>query len=269
LGVLGTLDSVANAINDSGQIVGYNDNVNGAVHAFLWTQSGGMQDMNGSQFSTFATAINASGQMAGFMGATKDSSWRAAFWANSTTVRELPTLGGTFSEALGLNDAGQVVGLSFISVTSGPGHAFLWSRTAGIQDLGTLGGDRSGALSINASGQVVGWADLPGHVASHAFLWTKSRGMHDLGTLGGVASTANAINKSGTVVGWSYLADYTQHAFVRTSSGGMQDLNSLIPSNSGWVLINPTGINASGQIVGSGTLNRFYHGFLLTPAGQK
>jgi probable HAF family extracellular repeat protein len=88
--------------------------------------------------------------------------------------------------------------------------------------------------------------------------------------LGGYASFATAINDSGAVVGWSYLADqYTQHAFVWTNSGGIQDLNSLIPSNSGWVLNFATAINASGEIVGNGILNGFFHGFLLTPSAQK
>jgi len=45
----------------------------------------------------------------------------------------------------------------------------------------------------------------------------------------------------------------------------MQDLNTLIHSNSGWVLNTATDINVWGQIVGSGTLNGQPHGYLLTP----
>ncbi len=73
LGVLGVSDSIANGINDSGQIVGYSDDVSGAVHGFLWTQSGGMQDVNGSAYSSLVNAINASGQMVGAKAATRDS----------------------------------------------------------------------------------------------------------------------------------------------------------------------------------------------------
>jgi len=45
----------------------------------------------------------------------------------------------------------------------------------------------------------------------------------------------------------------------------MNDLNNLIPAKSGWVLEQAYGINNSGLIVGTGTLNGAEHGFLLTP----
>jgi hypothetical protein len=47
----------------------------------------------------------------------------------------------------------------------------------------------------------------------------------------------------------------------------MTDFNSLVMADSGWVLQNATGINDTGLIVGSGTLNGAVHEFLLTPAG--
>ena len=52
---------------------------------------------------------------------------------------------------------------------------------------------------------------------------------------------------------------------VWTPSGGMQDLNSLIPANSGWVLINANAINNTGQITGYGVKDGHNHAFLLTP----
>jgi hypothetical protein len=47
--------------------------------------------------------------------------------------------------------------------------------------------------------------------------------------------------------------------------GGPVDLNRLIPSRSGWVLSEATGVNDAGQIVGTGRLLGKDHGFLLTP----
>jgi hypothetical protein len=67
------------------------------------------------------------------------------------------------------------------------------------------------------------------------------------------------------VVGYGALSDNAPHAFIWTSIGGMKDLNSLIPSNSGWVLINANSINTLGQITGYGTVGGQNHGFLLTP----
>ena len=65
----------------------------------------------------------------------------------------------------GINDAGQVVGLSLNKV--GEPHAFLWTEAEGMQPLGTLpGGTFSSAEGINAAGQVVGLATTAeGHIA--------------------------------------------------------------------------------------------------------
>jgi probable HAF family extracellular repeat protein len=82
--------------------------------------------------------------------------------------------------------------------------------------------------------------------------------------LGGSASNAFALNDLGEVVGSADNTFGAQRAFLY-SGGVMVDLNSLLPPGSAWQLLEATGINDSGQIVGNGIFNGQTHGFLLTP----
>src|SRR5881397_951629 len=71
------------------------------------------------------------------------------------TITDLGTLGGTYSYAFGINNAGQVAGGSATPTQTGglSQTAFLWSGGQMI-NLGTLGGPNSGANPPNASGEV-------------------------------------------------------------------------------------------------------------------
>ncbi len=87
----------------------------------------------------------------------------------------LGTLGGTHSEAYGINDSGQVVGYSGMS--GGAVHAFLYTG-GGIIDLNDLLPSGSGwtlveARGISDSGQIVGHGLHNGE--TRAFLLTPQQ----------------------------------------------------------------------------------------------
>src|SRR5258708_8678539 len=112
-------------------------------------------------------------------------------WTSSGGMQDLGNLGGDGnSEALGINDNGQVVGYSF---TPSNEHAFVWTQTGGMQDLGTLGGSISVATGINATGNVVGYS-LGRTPENPAFAWSPPPALKTLPNLAGNPHYAHPIN---------------------------------------------------------------------------
>jgi len=212
------------------------------------------------------------------------------------TITDLGTLGGSYSDAYGVNDLGQVVGES--ETGSGEFHAFLYDGSA-MQDLVPLGGSASIAYGINNSGHVVGGSDtaagdyhafryrdgvmhdmMPegltstafsindlGHVVCEAEMMSGvfhatmdvDGAMSSLGTLGGDFSAAFGINDAGQVVGEAETATWDYRAFLH-SSGSMRDLGTLGGRDS-----RANAINAPGQVAGEAdTAGGDSHAFLYT-----
>ena len=122
-------NSVATAVNDSGQVVGSSFiHFNGEPfeHAFLWTQADGMTDLGTLPGGTGskATAINARGWIVGNAG-------HAFLWTQMGGMVDLGTLpSGTTSEAVAVNANGQILGRSDLPPTPAgvaQSHAVLWS----------------------------------------------------------------------------------------------------------------------------------------------
>ena len=270
-------------INSGGLIVG-GSFVEGFVpHAFLASATLNLTDLGtlGGEFST-AWDINDQGRITGE--ASNAALDTHAFVRTSAGMQDIGTLGGSSSIGRSINESGQVAGESRI----GPGQAtraFRFTEGAGMISLGTLpGGTSSTGYGINNSGQVVGQSDTglivnpdAGSVlnpkfrfkgfpffGTHAFLWTEGSGMRDLGHLGGT-SLATALNNNGIVVGWSTVADGGWRAFRWTEAEGMVDLNTLLPRNSGWVLLIAWDVNDRGQITGEGLHNGVQRAFRYNP----
>jgi probable HAF family extracellular repeat protein len=232
---LGTLgggsSSTARGVNDQGQVVGEVTlppvgPLRPAKHAFLWTPGQGMQDLGtlGSLGSTIAFDINNAGQVVGrafsadqVVSPPTDPELfsRAFLWAPGQGMRDLGDLGGGHSIAYAINDAGQVVGRSWLATVIPeygiPYRAFLWTSDDGMRNLGSLetGPSASAGYGINEAGQVVGMTDAGpyflGNGPLQAFLWTAADGMEAITPTTGI-HWARGINDRQQVIGDSRVA---------------------------------------------------------------
>ena len=230
----------ARAINDRGQIVGKGDLTSeseSAYHAALW-QAGRVRDLGTlGGGSSLAEDISDRGQVVGWS-FVRDRILRAFLW-EAGRMRNLGTLPGPHpasrereSQALAVNERGQVVGTSTVW-RSGEWyrHAVLWENGR-IRDLGTLPGHQvSVATGINERGEIVGWSgksDLDSRTL-HTVRWQNGR-IRNLGIIG-----VAAINDSGHIVtstGRLWVAGRTTNLCARV--GRPCSASSI--NNRGWIV---------------------------------
>ena len=177
--VPGDSSGAATAINDNGQIVGISGICDQAVgrhtarHAVLW-ENGGVIDLGnlGAQWWNTPTAINQRGDVVGFAGDpafVEGDIVHAFMWTRDDGIRHLKPLKGRSpehvdSEAYGINEARQVVGVScdadFVDC-----RAVVWDHGNTPIDLNELKGSFSAHLEsakdINDEGEITGRAIDP------------------------------------------------------------------------------------------------------------
>ncbi len=159
----------ATAINDRGEVVGISGTCDQAVgrytatHMVLWKDGRPIDlgNIGGNAWNT-PMAINQQGDVVGFANTLPGPgfSLHAFFWSHTGGApTDLGVLyaGDSVSQALGINDRDQVVGLSCGNVC----HGFLWQDGV-MTDLNTLTPNYNGmiedAQDINDLGQITGQA---------------------------------------------------------------------------------------------------------------
>lgn len=251
IGTLGGNFAIAQAINDSGAVVGSAYDSAGQEHGFLYS-GGAMHDIGtlGGTLSR-AYAINNAGQIVG--GSTTVDNRERAFLYVAGSMQNLGALGPgarLASQARSIDDSGTVGGTAAytdVYPEDQISHAFLYSA-GHMVDIGSLDGPYGNVLAINDHGQAVGQTGFDGPLGDLPFLYSGGV-MSRLGTLAGdIHATARDINNLGQIVGNSGT-DLDDRAFLY-ENGVMLDLNALIDPASGWRLTSANGINDGQQIAG-------------------
>ncbi len=100
-------------------------------------------------------------------------------WESGRMI-DIGSLGGICGFIFGLNNSGQVIGLSDLAGDLAT-HPFLWDlkTTPHLQDLGTLGGSFGFATALNDAGEVAGGANTQGRRIRASWLHMAARRLHD------------------------------------------------------------------------------------------
>lgn len=168
LGTLGGAYSGAKDINDPGVVVGWSWGQISTQQAFVWEGDGmiALSTLLGAEFpGSVAHAINNHGVIAGESNGETYGIIHAVTWDAKREVHALGSLGGFWSRAYDINDAGVIVGAA--QVKSGETHAFIY-RNGAMQDLNDLllqsNADRvlERAVGISEEGHIVGLGTLNG-----------------------------------------------------------------------------------------------------------
>jgi probable HAF family extracellular repeat protein len=171
----GDSSGAATAINDNGQIVGISGICDQAVgrhtakHAVLW-ENGTVTDIYPDAPAPWwntPTAINQHGDVVGFAGDPSDvdgNILHGFIWTKDNGIKLLKPLRGRVpehvdSEAYGINEAGQVVGVS-CAANQADCRAVIWNHGVYPTDLNDFKGSYSGFLAlakdINNKGEITG-----------------------------------------------------------------------------------------------------------------
>jgi len=170
----GDPDGLALSSNAGGQVVGasgicapFNPNTLVGlqpVHPLLWekgkaTDLGNLGGKTGQAGGNMAFDVNNRGQVVGISDLAGDTTFHGFLWTKATGMQDLGTLSGdTYSNALSINDAGDVAGLSLDSNFNPRG--FLWHKGV-MTDLNTMVAGESPlylltGCSINSRGEITG-----------------------------------------------------------------------------------------------------------------
>ncbi len=268
--------TTANAISNSGAIVGFSANANDTVFTnFILNPNQTFSTLNiANDPLANANGINSAGVVVG-------TSQNEAFSLNSTNgnLNLLPAAapGNTsFEIAFGINDQSTIVG-QFMNNATGltPGFVDAGGTFTVLQPLPNA--VVTNAQSINDSGLVVGFYSIDGQ-HQHGFLYNTNTGQYTL-----IPDPVQpnlfltqflGINDEGIAVGYWQDFSGAQHGFLyNTNTQTYTFLDDPNASTGGLSITQITGINDSGEIDGfyvdpNGVQRGFYANPVASPAPE-
>lgn len=289
--------------NTSGAFVGTLFSVNpaqGVFDAFIYrdgTFTLLAKRAPGQSIHSYARGLNARGDVSGWIEQPTGNSQTVTRPDGSTTtvpiwetfgfvytgdqIRRLeslftPSNGTGFSEAEGINNLGDVTGMS---LAESGFRAALWPNGGGVVDLGVLPGDSgSRGVAVNSKGQVAGVSTPPSDGANpssvyHAFFYDNGQ-MTQI-PIGDAYTQVMAMNDEGEVLlstadpSQAPTRDPLSQKPFYYKDGQSFDLNTLVTNlPDGVKLILPIWINNSGQILVVGSQSGHIANYLLTPGPE-
>jgi len=283
LGTLGGSFSVAQGMNEQGDVVGHSRTAQNGQRAFLWTESGGMveliapqADWDSGSYLQSALDVNDDGYIVG--GAYLNGSGAAYRYSPDGSVVDIAPIvvdgmegdEDDSASAEAINNSRDIVG-DFVTVPGNYNDAYLLLGDTGeVIPIGLLNGRRTHAKCVsnrvNGIVQVAGVSVDEGSIVYHAFRFTydtvnKVGVLEDLESAKSRAySSGDCINDLGDVAGYrSFKRGH--NAFRYTNEQGIENLGTL-----GNIYSQARGINMFGDVVGWSQTDDYWvdHGFLYT-----
>jgi len=179
LSTLGGSFSSALAISDAGVVTGVSTDAAGVAHAFIW-QDGAMRNLGELPGFTksIGIAVSNAGRVAGQVTDGRDPRERRGVLWTPDGIQDLGYLFEPLprTTVTGMNQRGQVAGVSTTSFSQSGQHAFVWEDGV-LQDLGApINSGSSFPRDLNAQGDIVGWWSGSGSATPDTYqpvLWRR------------------------------------------------------------------------------------------------
>jgi 6-phosphogluconolactonase len=261
-----TRESTGNGLNDKGQVVGQQDleapnPLQPPPQAFLYNYSNNttidIDNVSGRESAAYS--INNAGQVTGSLStATCPINFpfsptclgnTHAFLYTGAGLKDIGTLGGTYSEGTSINNQGEIAGIS--TVANGATHLFLYAQ-GHMHDLGTAAGQTFVSAALNDRGEILASTAGSGGVGA-SYLYRNH-------TFFKLPFPGSGINNSTEIVGTKPAATAFSRAYLYFR-GISIDLNELVDSSLP-LLISASGVSNNGKIVVKGLNGQLY---VLTP----